>query len=57
MAANAATNAHDFEVALDHALKRQKVELAQEDAEAAEAAADETEDEAPSLRVIRAAEA
>jgi len=57
VAANAATNAHDFEVALDHALKRQTVELAQEEAEAAEAVAAEAEDEAPGLRVIRAAEA
>ena len=57
VAANAATNVHDFEVALDHALKRQTVEVAQEEAEAAEAAADEAEDEAPALRVIRAAEA
>ena len=36
VAANAATNVHDFHVALDHALKRQTVEVAQE--EAAEAA-------------------
>ena len=57
VAANAATNAHDFVVALDHALKRQTVELAQVEAEAVEAAADEAEDEAPALRVIRAAEA
>ena len=56
VAANAATNAHDFEVALDHALKRQSVEVAQE--EAAEAAAEaEAEEDAPALRVVRHAEA
>ena len=56
VAANAATNVHDFEVALDHALKRQSVEVAQE--EAAEAAAEaEAEEEAPTLRVVRHAEA
>ena len=55
VAANAATNAHDFEVALDHALKRQKVELAQE--EAAEAVAEAEAEEAPALRVVRHAEA
>jgi twitching motility protein PilT len=52
VAANAATNAHDFEVALDHALKRQRVEAAEEVAEATE-----DEEEAPSLRVVRPAEA
>ncbi|HWL32490.1 MAG TPA: PilT/PilU family type 4a pilus ATPase, partial [Gaiellaceae bacterium] len=55
LAANAATNVHDFQVALDHALKRQTVEVANEQA-TAEAAA-ETEDEVPALRVIRHAEA
>jgi twitching motility protein PilT len=52
VAANAATNAHDFEVALDHALKRQRVEAAEEVAEATE-----DEEETPSLRVVRPAEA
>src|SRR5918994_2010419 len=52
VAANAATNVHDFQVALDHALKRQTVEIVQEQA-ALEAAA--AEDEAPALRVVRPA--
>jgi twitching motility protein PilT len=54
LAANAATNVHDFQVALDQALKRQTVEVAQE--EAAVAAA-EVEDDVPALRVIRHADA
>jgi Tfp pilus assembly ATPase PilU len=53
VAANAATNVHDFEVALDHALKVQNVEVAQE--EAAVTAAEE-EDESPALRVVRHAD-
>jgi twitching motility protein PilT len=51
VAANAATNVHDFEVALDHALKVQTVEVAQE-----EAAAAAEEDDAPALRVVRHAD-
>jgi twitching motility protein PilT len=54
VAANAATNVHDFEVALDQALKRQTVEIAQEEAVVAAAVA---EDEVPALRVVRPAEA
>jgi twitching motility protein PilT len=54
VAANAATNVHDFNVALDHALKSQTAEIATEQAEA-EAA--DVEDPALSLRVIRHAEA
>jgi Tfp pilus assembly ATPase PilU len=54
VAANAATNVHDFEVALDQALKRQTVEVAQE---LATAEAAEAEDEAPALRVVRHADA
>jgi twitching motility protein PilT len=54
VAANAATNVHDFEVALDQALKRQTVEVAQEEAAVAAAAAEE---EVPALRVVRPAEA
>jgi twitching motility protein PilT len=54
LAANAATNVHDFQVALDQALKRQTVEIAQEEAAVASA---EAEDEVPALRVIRHAEA
>ena len=50
VAANAATNVHDFEVALDHALKVQKVEVRQEE-EAAAAAAEE-DDGVPALRVV-----
>ena len=53
VAGNAATNVHDFQVALDHALKRQTVEVAQEQA-AAEAP--EADDEVPALRVVRHAE-
>ncbi|MGH3072836.1 MAG: type IV pilus twitching motility protein PilT [Gaiellaceae bacterium] len=52
IAANAATNVHDFQVALDLALKRQTVEIVQE--EAAAAAAVEAE-ETPALRVVRPA--
>jgi twitching motility protein PilT len=51
VAANAATNKHDFEVALDHALKRQTHAVAQE--VAAEAA--RAEEETPALRVVRPA--
>ena len=53
VAANASTNHHDFLVALDHAVKRQKNDIAQEQAQ--EAAA--VEDEVPALRVVRPAEA
>jgi twitching motility protein PilT len=49
VAANAASNVHDFEVALDHALKVQTVEVAQEEAAAAAA---EAEDDVPALRVV-----
>jgi twitching motility protein PilT len=51
VAANAATNVHDFEVSLDHALKVQTVEVAQE-----EAAAAAEEDDTPALRVVRHAD-
>jgi twitching motility protein PilT len=54
VAANASTNHHDFLVALDHAVKRQKHDVAQEEAQEAAAAA---EDEVPALRVVRPAEA
>jgi twitching motility protein PilT len=54
VAANAASNVHDFEVALDQALKRQVVEVAQEQAAVAAAVAEE---EVPALRVVRPAEA
>ena len=53
VAANAATNPHDFEVSLEHALKVQNVETAAE--AAAEAA--EAEDDVPALRVVRHADA
>src|SRR5215207_6223014 len=53
IAANAATNAHDFEVSLEHALKVQNAEIAEE--AAAEAA--EAEDDVPALRVVRHADA
>ena len=56
VAANAATNVHDFEVSLDQALKRQTVEVAQEQA-AAQAEAEADADEVPALRVVRPAEA
>jgi twitching motility protein PilT len=52
VAANAASNVHDFEVALDHALKVQTVEVAQEEA----AAVAEEEDDGPALRVVRHAD-
>src|SRR5829696_8618075 len=54
VAANAATNVHDFEVALDHALKVQTVEVAQEEAAGA---ATEEEDESLVLRVVGHADA
>ena len=54
IASNAATNVHDFNVALDHALKSQTADIANVQA-AAEAA--DAEDPALSLRVIRHAEA
>ena len=53
VAANAATNAHDFEVSLEHALKVQNVEIAE--VEAAQSA--EAEDDVPALRVVRHADA
>jgi twitching motility protein PilT len=52
VAANASSNKHDFEVALEHALKRQSHAVAQE--AAAEQAASEVE-ETPALRVVRPA--
>ena len=51
VAANAATNVHDFEVALDHALKVQTVEVAREVAATAA-----EEGDAPALRVVRHAD-
>ena len=51
VAANAATNVHDFEVALDHALKVQTVEVARE-----VAATGEEEGDGPALRVVRHAD-
>jgi len=54
VAANASSNHHDFLVALDHAVKRQKNDVAQEQAQEEAAAA---EDEVPALRVVRPAEA
>jgi twitching motility protein PilT len=54
IAANAATNVHDFEVALDQALKRQHADTVQHVAAEIAAAA---EDDVPALRVVRPAEA
>jgi len=54
VAANASTNHHDFLVALDHAVKRQNADVAQEKAQEEAAAA---ADEVPALRVVRPAEA
>ncbi|MDX6439230.1 MAG: twitching motility protein PilT [Gaiellaceae bacterium] len=54
VAANASSNAHDFMVALDHALKRQSATVVQEQA-AVEAAA--VAEEVPALRVVRPAQA
>jgi Tfp pilus assembly pilus retraction ATPase PilT len=54
VAANAASNVHDFEVALEHALKQQHVETVRQVAEEVAAA---KEDEVPALRVVRPAEA
>jgi len=51
VAANAATNVHDFEVALDHALKVQTVEVARE-----VAATGEEDGDGPALRVVRHAD-
>ena len=52
VAANAATNRHDFLVALDHALKQQNADVAQVHAQEKAAAA---EADAPALRVVRPA--
>jgi len=52
VAANAATNRHDFLVALDQALKQQTADVAQEERAEEEAKA---EDEPPALRVVRPA--
>jgi twitching motility protein PilT len=54
VAANAASNVHDFNVALDHALKQQHVETVKQVAAEIEAT---REDEVPALRVVRPAEA
>jgi twitching motility protein PilT len=54
IAANAASNVHDFEVALEHALKKQRFETVKQVAEELEAS---REDEGLSLRVVRSAEA
>jgi hypothetical protein len=51
VAANAATNQHDFSVALEHALKRQAAGVTRED-ELPQAAAPEQEEPMPSLRVV-----
>jgi twitching motility protein PilT len=50
-AANAATNQHDFIVALEHALKRQAAGVTRED-EIPQSAPPEEEDRMPSLRVV-----
>jgi twitching motility protein PilT len=50
VAANASTNAHDFEVALNHAQKKQTHSIAKEQAAEGAVAA---EDEAPQLRIVR----
>jgi len=52
VAANAATNRHDFLVALDQAMKQQTADVAQEERAEEEAKA---EDEPPALRVVRPA--
>jgi twitching motility protein PilT len=51
VASNAATNQHDFTVALEHALKRQAAGVTKED-ELPQAAAPEEEEPMPSLRVV-----
>ena len=53
VAANAATNQHDFSVALEHALKRQAAGVTRED-ELPQAAPPEEEEPMPSLRVVPA---
>jgi twitching motility protein PilT len=53
IAASAATNVHDFEVSLDHALKRQAVDAVKGLATAEQAAEEAT----PGLRVVRPAQA
>jgi twitching motility protein PilT len=55
VAANAATNRHDFQVALEHALKRRKVEIEQDQAppETAEARPEAAEETGlPGLRIV-----
>jgi twitching motility protein PilT len=52
-AANAATNQHDFVVALEHALKRQAAGVTEQD-ELPQSAPPDEEPEMPSLRVARA---
>jgi twitching motility protein PilT len=54
VAANASSNAHDFMVAVDHAMKHQSATVVREQAAVAEAAA---ADEVPTLRVVRPAQA
>ena len=49
VAGDAATNRHDFEVALEHALKREAAEQAQAEAEAAQPEPDAI----PSLRLVQ----
>jgi twitching motility protein PilT len=52
IAANASSNAHDFSVAVDHAMKQQTNEVRQ--GEQAEKAA-QAEEETPALRIVRPA--
>jgi twitching motility protein PilT len=57
VAANAATNRHDFLVALDRAMKQKRVDVAAEEEEKQkqeEAAKQETEPEVPTLRLAQA---
>jgi twitching motility protein PilT len=51
VAADAATNRHDFVVALEHALRRQNATAAEQAAEAAQVAAAEDDDAMPELRI------
>ncbi len=54
VAANAATNRHDFLVALDHALKQQQADTAAEEKQRQEEEQRKSGPELPSLRLAQA---
>ena len=56
VAANAATNRHDFIVALERALKQKKADVVAEEKQQAEEKERDSEPEVPTLRLAQAGE-